>query len=94
VSAWVITLLLCGILVGLVYLAIKGLGRRAKVIAGVVVAGTVAFEVAAVIVYRHSSDGQTAILWIAIPVYGLLALVALRLVDQLWRHIRERSIRA
>ena len=93
-SAWAITLLLCGILVGLAYLAIQGMSRRAKVIAGVVIAGTVAFEVAAVIAYRHSSDGQTALLWMAIPVYGLLALTALRILDQVWRRIREHPSRA
>jgi hypothetical protein len=89
----VITLLLCGILVSLTYLAIQGMSKRAKLIAAAVISGTVALKVAAVFAYRHSSDGQTAILWMAIPVYGLLILVALRIVDQAWRHLREHSSR-
>jgi hypothetical protein len=94
VSAWVITLLLCGILVSLAYLAIQGMSRRAKLIAGLVIAVVVAAEVAAIIVYRNSTDGQTGLLWGAIPVYGLLALAALRLLDKTWHRIARRASRA
>jgi len=93
VIAWLITLLLGGILVGLAYLAIQGMSKRAKVIAAAVTAGTVAVEIAAIFAYRNSSDGQTAILWVAIPVYGLLAVGALRVGDQAWRHLRGHSRR-
>jgi hypothetical protein len=91
--AWAITLAFCLVLVALAYLAVQGISRRAKVVAGAVVLAVFVLEVAAVLAYRDSTDGQTGLLWAAIPIGGLLALAALRLLDQTWHQIRQRSRR-
>jgi hypothetical protein len=54
---------------------------------------TVGFEVAAIVVYRHSTDGQTPVLWTFIVLYGLVAVGAIMLIDSTVRRLRRRSSR-
>ncbi len=92
--AWAITLLLGLTVLSLIFLAVHGMSKPAKRVATAVVVITVALDVAAVIAYRNSTDGQTTILWVEIPIYGLLALTAVRLLDKALRALRSRHSRA
>ena len=92
-TAWAITLVPCAVLAALTILAVQGMSKRAKLAADVIIAAAIVLEVAAVIAYRHSTDGQTGILWFAIPVYALLALAGLRLLDKALRRTSNGRLR-
>jgi hypothetical protein len=55
--------------------------KRGRIAVAVVVVLTVAAEVAALAVYRHSADGQTPVLWVAILIYGAIAVGVVRIAD-------------
>jgi hypothetical protein len=55
--------------------------KPGRIASGVVVIATVGCEIAAVVVYRNSTDGQTPILWVFIVLFGLLALGVVRLAE-------------
>ena len=79
------------LLLSLTLLAVLGLSRRARVLAAAIIGGTIAFEIWAVIAYRHSTEGQTGIqiLWAAIPFYGLALLGLLHFGDKAHRTRRR-----
>jgi hypothetical protein len=45
------------------------------------------------VVYRHSTDGQTPVLWAFIVLYGVIAVGAIMLIDSTVRRRRRRSSR-
>lgn len=67
------------------------LSKPAKVAVLAVVLATIGLTVAAVVVYWHSTDGQTPVLWVAIVIYGLLATLGIRLVDAVVRRFQRRQ---
>jgi hypothetical protein len=43
--------------------------------------------------YRHSTDGQTPVLWLFVVIYGVLAIAAIRLLASAARRLRNRAPR-
>jgi ABC-type nitrate/sulfonate/bicarbonate transport system permease component len=63
--------------------------KPAKIAVLAMLLATIGLTVAAVLVYSDSTDGQTPVLWVAIVIYGLLAILGIRLVDAGVRRIRR-----
>ena len=69
---------------------ISRLSKPAKFAALAVIIATIASEVAVLVVYRDSADGQTPVVWGFMVIYGLLALFGVRLIDGIVRRLLRR----
>lgn len=67
------------------------LSKPARIATAVAVVATAGSEIAAVLVYRHSTDGQTPVLWFFVVIYGVLAVGTIRLLDRLVHWIAQST---
>jgi hypothetical protein len=61
--AWALTLLLCALFLSTVVVTVWGMSGRAKRAAALPIAACIGSAVTAALAYRHSADGEMAILW-------------------------------